>query len=150
MKRIVLIMISLFSAAVISACSAIQNKIDSTDNENIIPQDIEITLWTFPVGNWGNPTTVSNLISAFQMEYPNIHVSVEYLNYENGDAKIDAAIADGNAPDLILEGPERLVANWGEKGLMVDLADLWNAESANKVYDNIREACRHSGGAAVY
>ena len=44
MKRIVLIMISLFSAAVISACSAIQNKIDSTDNENIIPQDIEITL----------------------------------------------------------------------------------------------------------
>lgn len=147
MKRIVLIMISLFSAAVISACSAIQNNIDSTDNENIIPQDIEITLWTFPVGNWGNPTTVSNLISAFQMEYPNIHVSVEYLNYENGDAKIDAAIADGNAPDLILEGPERLVANWGEKGLMVDLADLWNAESANKVYDNIREACRHSGGA---
>ena len=30
-------------------------------------------------------------------------------------------IEANNAPDLIFEGPERLVANWGAKGYLVDL-----------------------------
>ena len=43
----------------------------------------------------------------------------------NGDDQVKTAIEGGSAPDLVMEGPERLVANWGAKGLMVDLSDLW-------------------------
>ena len=50
-------------------------------------------------------------------------------------------------PDLILEGPERLVANWGEKGWMADISDLWESDKADAVYDNIKEACQYKNGA---
>ena len=47
---------------------------------------------------------------------PDIKVTVEYLDYTNGDDQVNTAIEGGSAPDLIMEGPERLVANWGAKG----------------------------------
>ena len=83
----------------------------------------EITLWTYPIGGWGNQATVDTLLAAFEAE-TGIKVTVEYLDYTNGDDKVNTAIEGGAAPDLIMEGPERLVANWGAKGLMVDLSDL--------------------------
>ncbi|MDE7260658.1 MAG: extracellular solute-binding protein, partial [Oscillospiraceae bacterium] len=55
--------------------------------------------------------------------------------------KIEQAVAENRAPDLVIEGPERLVANWGEKGWMADLSDLWQSEQAAGIYDNVREAC---------
>ena len=74
----------------------------------------EISLWTFPVGKWGDEATVNALLADFNAAYPNISVKVEYLAYGgDGDAKIDAAIEGGQAPDLVFEGPERLVTGWG-------------------------------------
>ncbi len=146
MKKIFAFIYLLLSVSVLSSCSnSIQDIItedDSADN-----QDIELTLWTFPVGNWGNPTAVSNILNSFHKEYPDIHISVEYLSYDNGDEKIDQAVSEGSAPDLVLEGPERLVANWGEQGLMVDLSNLWESDTANEIYENIKEACQHRNGA---
>lgn len=107
----------------------------------------EITLWTFPVGNWGNLTSVSSLIAGFQREYPEIQVNVECLTYDDGDEKIREAIQKGEAPDLVFEGPERLVADWGARGLLVDLSDLWDSDAADGIYENIRKACQHSSGA---
>ncbi len=107
----------------------------------------EITLWTYPVGNWGNLTSVSGLVAGFQKEYPQIHVNVECLSYDDGDERIREAIRDGSGPDLVFEGPERLVADWGDQGLMVDLSDLWASDTAGEIYENIRKACRHSSGA---
>ncbi|MBR3972358.1 MAG: extracellular solute-binding protein [Oscillospiraceae bacterium] len=86
--------------------------------------DTEIALWTYPIGGWGNQDTVNTLIANFEAANPGIKVTVEYLDYQNGDDKVNTAIEGGAAPDLIMEGPERLVANWGAKGLMVDLSDL--------------------------
>ena len=74
-----------------------------------------IKLWTYPIGGWGNDDTVQNLISSFNAKYPDIKVTVEYLDYTNGDDQVNTAIEGGSAPDLIMEGPERLVANWGAK-----------------------------------
>ena len=146
MKKIFAFIYLLLSVSVLSSCgNSIQDIIpenDSSDN-----QDLELTLWTFPVGNWGNPTAVSNILNSFHKEYPDIHISVEYLTYDNGDEKINQAALEGSAPDLVLEGPERLVANWGEKGWMVDLSDLWKSDTANEIYGNIREACQHRNGA---
>ena len=83
-----------------------------------------IKLWTYPIGGWGKDETVQELISSFNAKYPDIKVTVEYLDYTNGDDQVNTAIEGGSAPDLIMEGPERLVANWGKKGVMAPLNDL--------------------------
>ena len=84
-----------------------------------------ITLWTYPIGNWGDSATVDSLIASFNAKYPGVTVAVEYLDYTNGDDQVNTAIEGGQAPDIVMEGPERLVANWGARGLMVDLAELF-------------------------
>ena len=83
----------------------------------------EITLWTYPIGKWGDQATVTGLTDAFTAK-TGIKVVVEYLDYTAGDDKVNTAISAGEAPDLIMEGPERLVANWGANGHMVDISDL--------------------------
>ena len=85
---------------------------------------VEISLWTFPVGKWGEEATVNSWIEAFQAEYPHITVKVEYLDYQAGDDKLNTAIEGGQAPDLIFEGPERLIAQYAARGLLLDLTDL--------------------------
>ena len=109
-------------------------------------ETVNLTLWTYPVGGWGNSGTVSSLLSAFHREYPNIRVSTRMLTYDTGDSEMEDAIASGGAPDLVLEGPERLVANWGARGLMADLSGLWAEDAAGAVYGSVREACRDGEG----
>ena len=106
----------------------------------------DITLWTYPIGNWGDSATVSGLIASFEEAHPEIHVSVEYLDYTNGDDQVNTAIEGGQAPDLVMEGPERLVANWGAKGLMVDLGDLWTEQAKEAIYDSVENACQNNDG----
>lgn len=104
-----------------------------------------ITLWTYPVGKWGDSATVDEMLSKFNAKYPDISVSVEYLDYTNGDDQINTAIEGGQAPDIVLEGPERLVANWGAKGLMVDLSDLYT-DISKDFYENVTAACKSPDG----
>ena len=85
---------------------------------------VEISLWTYPIGKWGKQEVVDQLLAKFNAAYPNIKVTVEYLTYTDGDDKVNTAIEGGQAPDIVMEGPERLIANWGAKGLMVNLADI--------------------------
>ena len=101
----------------------------------------EISLWTYPIGGWGNQDTVNALIAAFEAANPGIKVTVEYLDYTNGDDKVNTAIEGGAAPDLIMEGPERLVANWGDKGLMVDLSDLLDETDLAELNPDAIKAC---------
>lgn len=143
-KRLILLWIGLFTI-LLPSCGGSTADIGGDGSGG--PNDVELTLWTFPVGSWGNPTAVANILTSFHQEYPNIHISVEHLNYDDGDEKIEQAVAGNSVPDLVFEGPERLVANWGERGWMADLSDLWESDRAGGIYDNIREACRHRSGA---
>ena len=70
---------------------------------------------------------------------------MEYLDYTNGDDQVNTALEGGSAPDLIMEGPERLVANWGAKGYMVDLADMWDATDKSEVNRGLRLGLLHRG-----
>ena len=106
----------------------------------------DITLWTYPIGSWGDAATVDSLIASFNEAHPELNVTVEYLDYTNGDDQINTAIEGGQAPDIVLEGPERLVANWGAKGLMVDLADLWTDEAKEAIYPSVEAACKSNDG----
>ena len=105
-----------------------------------------IKLWTYPIGGWGNDDTVQNLISSFNAKYPDIKVTVEYLDYTNGDDQVNTAIEGGSAPDLVMEGPERLVANWGAKGVMAPLNDLWTDDAKKDIYESVESACKDTAG----
>ena len=109
----------------------------------------EITLWTYPIGDWGNEATVKKLTDAFTAE-TGIAVKVEYLAYADGDDKVNTAITAKGTPDLIMEGPERLVANWGANGYLVDLKDMFDdtdMSEINAVNEGVMNACTHTNGA---
>ena len=110
-------------------------------------QAADITLWTYPIGRWGDSESVDALLADFNAQYPDIHVTVEYLDYTNGDDQVNTAIEGGSAPDIVMEGPERLVANWGAKGLMADLSDLWTDDQKADISASVEAACKDSSGA---
>ena len=118
---------------------------ESTDDA--AGQAADITLWTYPIGKWGDSDSVNELLADFNAQYPDIHVTVEYLDYTNGDDQVNTAIEGGSAPDLVMEGPERLVANWGAKGLMADLSDLWTDDQKADISASVEAACKSSDGA---
>ena len=100
----------------------------------------EITLWTYPIGGWGNQETVDALMADFEAA-TGIKVTVEYLTYADGDDKVNTAIEGNAAPDLIMEGPERLVANWGAKGKLVNIADLFDDTDKQEINAAALAAC---------
>ncbi len=104
-----------------------------------------ITLWTYPIGNWGKEAEVKALTDAFTAE-TGIAVTVEYLAYADGDDKVNSALSAGNAPDLIMEGPERLVANWGANGHMVALNDLVDDTDKKEINAAAMAACTDTDG----
>lgn len=143
-----------------SLCGCDSEKKQENKNEDTIQEDfeneiafedkeIELTMWTYPVGAFQSQETIDGILEKFNEQYPNIHVTVECLEYKDGDAKVSAAIEDGSYPDVILESPMRLVNDWGEKGLLVDLAELWDVEVRNdiaKTNTEIIKACQSEEG----
>jgi len=105
----------------------------------------DITLWTYPIGHWGEEAEVKALTDAFTAE-TGINVKVEYLAYADGDDKVNSAITAEKAPDLIMEGPERLVANWGAAGYMVDMSDLLDDTDKTEISTACLNACTTADG----
>ena len=130
MKKLLAILLSV--VMVMSLCAFTASADDVT----------EISLWTYPIGKWVDEATVSDLLADFHAAHPEIKVNVEYLDYTNGDDKVNTAIEGKQAPDVIMEGPERLIANWGAKGLMVDLADL----VPEGTYSSVVDSCTSANG----
>ena len=107
---------------------------------------VEITLWTYPIGSWSDDTVVQGLLSDFNAVHPEITVSVQYVDYQTGDDQVTGAIEGKTTPDLIFEGPERLVANWGAKGKMVALNDLFEEEKGKEIYETVAASCKGADG----
>ena len=136
MKKLLALMLALVMVFALAAPSA-----SAAD-------EVAITLWTYPVGQWGTQEVVDGLIAGFEAANPGIKVEVQYLAYADGDDKVNTALEGGNAPDLIMEGPERLVANWGAKGYMVDIAGLWDDADKEEVLPVVLAACFNKEGAS--
>ena len=157
-KRILAMLVAVFMVASVAACgpaanpsspaSTPDNSTPSTTPDPAPADDGSITLWTYPIGNWGQETEVKKLTDAFTAE-TGIAVKVEYLAYADGDDKVNAAITGGNAPDLVMEGPERLVANWGANGHMVDLKDMLDDTDKKEIQESVLASCTAPDG-AVY
>ena len=153
MKKIIALALALVMVLGLCACSVQKTEetkpaetqaAASAETQAAAPEaaPVEISLWTYPIGKWTDEATVSALLADFNAAYPNITVKVEYLDYTNGDDKVNTAIEGGQAPDIVMEGPERLIANWGAKGLMVDLKDIVPAGT----YDSIISSCTSANG----
>ena len=125
-----------------------ESKAAETDNGGAAAGATEITLWTYPIGNWGKEEAVKTLTDAFK-EDTGITVKVEYLAYADGDDKVNSAITAKSAPDLVMEGPERLVANWGASGYMVDLSDMLTDTDRSEIQASVLDACTAADG-SVY
>lgn len=129
------------------------DKSSKTDNINTQTKDTDISadisLWTFPLGTWADKATVSKVIKKFNEKYPNINVEFKALDYDTGDAVIEKAIKQKQAPDIVLEGPERLVSNWGDNGYLINLNDMWTDDVVSDVVKNntsVLAACIGSDG----
>ena len=157
-KRILAMLLAAFMVASLAACGGTPAPAESSSTPVTNPSEPSaptepaasgsITLWTYPIGDWGTEAEVKKLTDAFTAE-TGIAVQVEYLAYADGDDKVNAAITGGNAPDLIMEGPERLVANWGANGHMVDLKDMLDDTDKKEIYESVLGSCTAPDG-AVY
>ena len=153
MKKFIALLLALVMVMSMAACTAEKAPEETKAPETQAPEaqtpatepaaaPVEISLWTYPIGKWVDEATVAELIADFNAVYPNITVKVEYLDYTNGDDKVNTAIEGNQAPDIIMEGPERLIANWGAKGLLVDLKDLVPAGT----YESVAATCTSANG----
>ena len=149
MKKLIAMLLALVMVVGLCACTVEKAPETTAAAQGNTPADttpaaenVEISLWTYPIGNWVDEATVASLIADFNAVYPNITVKVEYLDYTNGDDKVNTAIEGNQAPDIIMEGPERLIAGWGSKGLLVDLSDLVPAGT----YESVAATCTSANG----
>ena len=165
MKKVLALLLVLVMALGLVACSVEQannggsNTTNNTQNDttnnttddttgDTTGEAVEISLWTYPIGDWGKPEVVSEIIAKFNEKYPNITVTHQLLDYSNGDAQVNTAMEGGTVGDIIMEGPERLVSNWGANGKMVDLSDMWTDEmKADMASASIEKACQWTDGA---
>ena len=148
MKRILALTMALVMVMALAACGGKDELAPDTTTPDDQPDAAatqEITLWTYPIGNWGKEDVVNELMAQFEAD-TGIKVNVEYLAYADGDDKVNSAIAAKGAPDLIMEGPERLVANWGVKGYMVDLADMLDDTDKTEINAAALTACTTADG----
>ena len=149
MKKIVASVAVVLSLALVFVGCSKKEGTASAGNKAADSGVTEISLWTYPIGGWGDQKTVDALLAGFHAANPGIKVTVDYLTYADGDDKVNTAIEGGAAPDLIMEGPERLVANWGAKGKMVDISDLFDAKDKAEINPAAFAACITETG-AVY
>ena len=150
MKKILALLLALVMVFALAACgqqAAPAPAAQPAGNDAPAADATEITLWTYPIGKWGDEATVKALTDAFTAE-TGIAVKVEYLTYTDGDDKVNTAITANQAPDLIMEGPERLVANWGANGHMVDISDMFDATDKAELNAAALAACFTDDGKA--
>ena len=161
MKKFIALLLALVMVMSLAACSvekAEETKAPETQaaapeaaaTEAAGPDPVEISLWTFPVGKWGEEETVKGWIDAFTAKYPHITVNVEYLDYQAGDDKLNTAIEGGQAPNLIFEGPERLIANYAANGMLLDISEQLNTDAGKQLYPSIVNTCSIDGKLYAY
>jgi len=104
----------------------VEKQVEVTPTPTNLEKPVELVQWVFPrysnvVGyadrtpNYGDYEKI--LAQQFQELHPNVSIRVETIPWDNGPAKIDAAIAAGNPPDVLQDGFVRTPIWWAEGAL---------------------------------
>lgn len=134
MKKLLALLLALLMLLSLAGCG----KQAQEDEESAV---IELTLWTFPAGDWGDPAAVETLLTQFNSVYPDIHVTVQCLDEATGDDKLSTAVDGGVAPDILLAQPNRLIKAWGAEGMLADLSDMWDDADKHEVNAACQSVC---------
>lgn len=134
MKKLLALLLALLMLLSLAGCGKQAQK----DEE---PAVIELTLWTFPAGDWGDPAAVEALLTQFNSVYPDIHVMVQCLDEATGDDKLSTAVDGGVSPDILLAQPDRLIKAWGAEGMLADLSDMWDDADKQEVNAACQSVC---------
>lgn len=134
MKKLLALLLALLMLLSLAGCGKQAQK----DEE---PAVIELTLWTFPAGDWGDPAAVETLLTQFNSVYPDIHVTVQCLDEATGDDKLSTAVDGGVSPDILLAQPDRLIKTWGAEGMLADLSDMWDDADKQEVNAACQSVC---------
>lgn len=134
MKKLLALLLALLMLLSLAGCGK-----QAQEDED--PAVIELTLWTFPAGDWGDPAAVETLLTQFNSVYPDIHVTVQCLDEATGDDKLSTAVDGGVSPDILLAQPDRLIKAWGAEGMLADLSDMWDDADKQEVNAACQSVC---------
>ena len=120
MKKLLALVLAMVMTMALVACGGDKNDSqppadDQTQTDTQTPETPEepasageLTLWTYPIGDWGKEEKVKAITDAFTAD-TGIAVKVEYLAYADGDDKVNSAITAKSAPARV--GSEERRAN---------------------------------------
>ncbi len=116
--------------------------------------EAEITWWSYPVfiqDEGAEPGAYENaLAERFRQYYPNITVHVEMLDYENGPARVEEAMGNGTAPDVLFDEPGR-ISSYAKKEALAELGILFTEERrGDLVSEEVLSACQTGEGYFMY
>ena len=151
MKKLFALLLALCMVFALAACSNNANQTSTnpgTDTpSSTAPDDggntpdgepVTITVASFNIGDYKDSSAWDPIIEAFNAVYPNVTVKIQSVTYQDGDQQLANQITGGSAPDIVFEGPERIISNYAKQGLLVSLDDLWEANGAD-ISDGIAE-----------
>ena len=160
MKKLIALLLALAMVFALAACNnggttpsqapASQDPGATTSDEGGEPagEPVTITIAPFNIGNFTDIAAWESLIAAFNEKYPNVTIEVTPVTYQDGDQQLNNLITAGNAPDIVFEGPERIIGNYAKEGLLVSLDDLW--EGVTDVPESISSVSHLDGTYYMY
>lgn len=151
MKKIGVIFCLLLLIVNVTACTTSSPTKATTEEKK---SKTTISLWTFPVFSQTNEEAQGSyeeaVIQAFEKQNPDIQVDLKTLDYTTGPEKLETAIAEGQACDILLDAPGRII-QYGKEGRLVSLEQLFTDE-LEKDIDNasLLQACKDKDTPYMY
>ena len=156
MKKLLALLLAFAMVFALAACGAKEEAPAEAPAEDAAPAEeiVEITWWAPPTfiqdADAAAGTYEQTLIDAFQVEYPNIKVTLETIDFTSASEKITAAIEGGNAADVLLDAPGRII-EYGKNGKLVALDDMFTSEFVADVgNDAMLSSCQGNGVYYMY
>ena len=109
---------------------------------------VTLTVASFNIGGFTDSAAWEPIIEAFNAQNPDVTIEILPVTYQDGDQQLANLIAGGNAPDVVFEGPERIIGNYANEGLLVDLSDLW--EGVTDIPESISSVSQLDGTYYMY
>lgn len=160
MKKLLALLLALAMVFALAACggtpapAATESPAEGGDAPEAPAETVEITWWAPPTfiqdADDAAGTYEQKLIEAFQNDHPEIKVTLETIDFTSAGEKITAAIEGGNAADVLLDAPGRII-EYGKNGKLVSLDDMFTSEFVADVgNDAMLSSCQGNGVYYMY